>query len=101
MTKELEGECTEVTQVHPDAEVNEIEEKILFMLGIYPIMTHTMLQIALGTDNRSSTWRPILNKLVDEGKVIIDEIPRKTPKGQHRSYTRIYLPLLPAPMQIG
>ena len=74
----------------------DIEEKIKFILGIYPILTHTMMQIAIGTGVPPRTWRPVLNKMVDSGTVVVDEVARLTPKGQHRSYTRLYLAGCPA-----
>ena len=47
----------------------EIEVKILHLLGIYPIISPTMLQGGLGPSVKPALWRPVLARLINEAKV--------------------------------
>jgi hypothetical protein len=47
-----------------------IEYKILCTLVLYPRVSPSMMQCALGANTAPRYWRPILNRMVDEGKVL-------------------------------
>lgn len=70
----------------------EIEVKILHLLTIYPIISPTMLQTVLGPPVKPAIWRPVLDKLVDEGKVIQEHEPAVTPAERYNNYPRLRLP---------
>lgn len=71
---------------------DDIAKKILHVLEIYPIISHTMLQVSLGPQLPARTWRPVLDNLIEAGKVTTDTIGAKSPSGRHITYTRIQLP---------
>ena len=77
-----------------DEEVQaQIRAKILHTLKVYPVISPTMLQSGgLGPSVRPSVWRPVLQELIAEGKVVQDTIPSSTPSGRYNAYQRLYLP---------
>ncbi len=72
-------------------ESSGIREKILHVLGVYPILSPTMLQIGLGTSLPTIEWRPVLEELIAAGLVERDEYSAQTSSGRNYSYTRIRL----------
>ncbi len=70
----------------------EIEEKILHILEIYPIISPTMLQGGIGAYLKPLLWRPVLNKMVKAGQVIETQESVTTPRGRYNSYTKLSLP---------
>ncbi len=70
----------------------EIETKILHLLGIYPIVSPTMLQGALGPSLKPKIWRPVLQKMKKEGKIVETKVDGETPTGRYNAYTKIQLP---------
>jgi hypothetical protein len=70
----------------------EIEVKILHLLGIYPIISPTMLQGGLGPSVKSALWRPVLARLIDEGKVVEDQQSVQTPADRYNTYSKLHLP---------
>jgi len=70
---------------------NEIRLRILHILGIYPIISPTMLQGGLGPFCRPADWRPILSELLEEGVVIREEEQLPTTQGRSNSYSKLRL----------
>lgn len=70
----------------------EIEVKILHLLGIYPIISPTMLQGALGPAVKPILWRPVLARLLEEDKVVEEQEPLMTPADRYNTYTKLSLP---------
>jgi hypothetical protein len=68
-----------------------IEDKILHVLSIYPRISHSMLQIGLGSSLPTSIWRPILQQLLDTGKVKEDVLVKVAPSGRHQTYVILSL----------
>jgi|ERR1700761_2356667 len=68
-----------------------IRAKIMHVLGIWPMLTSSMLQNGMGVQTPARDWRPVLSKMRNEGLVLEDEIQVTTHLGQVRSYTRIFL----------
>ena len=68
-----------------------IEVKIIHLLGIYPVISPTMLQGGLGPSVKPALWRPILMDLIDRGVVIEESESRQTPTDRYNSYAKLYL----------
>lgn len=69
----------------------KIETKILHLLRIYPIISPTMLQGALGPATRPVQWRPVLINLIAQGKVIEEQKSMQTPSERYNTYTKLFL----------
>ncbi len=69
-----------------------IEVKILHLLGIYPIISPTMLQSALGPSTKPADWRPVLGKLIAAGRVIEEQKSMQTPSERYNTYSKLSLP---------
>ncbi len=69
-----------------------IETKIVHLLGIYPIISPTMLQSGLGPSTKPAQWRPVLQKLITEGKVIEEQKSMQTPSDRYNTYSKLSLP---------
>ncbi len=70
----------------------EIENRILHLLHIYPIISPTMLQGGLGPYVKPKNWRPVLAKLVEEGKVVESQESLQTPSNRYNTYSKLSLP---------
>lgn len=74
----------------------QTREKIVHVLEIWPVISPSMLQIGLGTSFPTSIWKPILDKMVDDGTVKRWEHQKNAPNGSNRSYTRLSLTAMPS-----
>jgi len=83
------NESSEVEQVSPTDE--EIKVKILHQLGIYPIISPTMLQGALGPQLKPALWRPVLAKLIQDEIVVEEMETLLTPADRYNTYTKLSL----------
>ena len=70
----------------------DVRAKILHLLGIYPVISHTMLQSGLGPYTKPALWRPVLQELIDEGEVLETQDTIDTPSGRYNTYTKLSLP---------
>jgi hypothetical protein len=68
-----------------------LHDKIIYLLGLYPIISPSMLQSVLGPNTPPAEWRPVLNELVEEGTIILDAITSATPAGRHVTSKRLML----------
>lgn len=68
-----------------------IEQKILHVLNRYPKLSHSMLQVGLGTSLSSKMWDPVLNRLIQEGKIKIATFQDKSPSERDQTYHVISL----------
>lgn len=75
-----------------DATQQEMEAKILHVLKIYPVISPTMLQSGLGAYVKPALWRPALEKLKAEGRVIEVQEGHQTPSDRYNTYSKLYLP---------
>ena len=75
-----------------DMTPEEIEAKILHLLGIYPIISPTMLQGVLGPPVKPALWRPVLEQLIEDGKVIAEQEGLLTPAERYNNYSKLRLP---------
>lgn len=72
-------------------EQGEIEDKIVHILGIYPIISPTMLQSGLGPYVKPAIWRPALQELIARGRVIETQESLQTPAERYNTYTKLRL----------
>lgn len=72
----------------PDENTSEefLKQKILFILGIYPRLSHSMLQIGMGTGLPALLWRPSLDALIAQGVVKSENVQLTTPSGRAQTY---------------
>lgn len=68
-----------------------IEHKILHLLRIYPRISPSMMQIGIGSSLPVSIWRPILSRLIEEGKIREDFIVSPSSTGRQQSHTVLSL----------
>lgn len=66
-------------------------ERILHVLSVYPAISHSMLQIGVGTSYPPSVWKPVLDALIAEG--IVKQIPIQaiTPSQRAQAYNVLCL----------
>ena len=81
-----------MTNETKDLTSEEIEVKILHLLGIYPIISPTMLQGALGPAVKAALWRPVLAQLVEDGRVEEEQESLLTPTDRYNTYAKLKLP---------
>lgn len=75
------------------AETGEmIRKKILFLLTVYPRLSRAMIQVGLGTAMPPSLWSPILEALIQEGKVGLTAESYVTPRNTNQTYQIYHLP---------
>ena len=65
-----------------------IEERIIYFLGIYPGISPSMLQTALG-NIKPHEWKPILERMIEEKKILRGYMAHLTPYG--RNFTHCHL----------
>lgn len=46
-----------------------IRQRIVHTLRIYPQLSHSMLQVGIGTGLSPTLWHPVLEKMIEEGIV--------------------------------
>ena len=46
-----------------------IEDKILYVLGLFPTVSPSMLQISLGANIKIQQWHPVLERMIAEEQV--------------------------------
>ena len=68
-----------------------IEAKIVHLLGIYPIISPTMLQSGLGPYVKPGLWRPALAALIEAGRVKEETESLQTPSERYNTYTKLSL----------
>lgn len=69
-----------------------VEAKIIHLLSIYPIISPTMLQSGLGPYTKPAVWRPVLQRLIAEGRVVEDQESAQAPSERYNTYSKLSLP---------
>lgn len=69
----------------------DIEERILFVLSVYPTISPSMLQISLGSGLPTKMWHHVLDKLIQERKVFRGSTARTRPNGRQQTLQFISL----------
>lgn len=67
------------------------EARITHVLQVFPYLSGSMLQVGIGTSMRPTEWKPVLEKMVEEGKVKRHQVKARTPKGNDQLYTVYHL----------
>ncbi len=86
---------TEETTFPDDSLAQVIEEtklRILHALKVFPFISASMLHQAIGTATPGKLWRPILEGLVEDGKIEVYELSALSPTGRMQAYTIYHLP---------
>ncbi len=73
---------------------NGVRENILYILGIFPNISPSMLHITLGGSLPTSIWKPILEDLVDQDFVIRTQLVSQAPNGRMRHHTLLKLSII-------
>lgn len=68
-----------------------IRDKIVHVLSIYPRISVSMLQIGVGTSLMPGLWKPILQRMIQEGQVLEERKMYRTPTDRQQSYTILSL----------
>lgn len=71
--------------------IDGIKSRITRVLEVYPKISPSMLQIALGTGVLAATWRPILDEMIEEKIVKRSHVQIDDVGGRSRSYTVLSL----------
>jgi len=86
MTKKTTTQQVVLTEIQ-----QEIQDKILHILTIYPVISPTMLQAAIGASIKPLVWRPALTNLITNGQIKAASIEATTPTGRYNRYQTIQL----------
>lgn len=78
--------------VDTEVQEQEVEAKILHLLAIYPVISPTMLQSGLGPYTKPAVWRPVLQRLIEEKKVVETQESLQTPSDRYNTYNKLSLP---------
>lgn len=68
-----------------------IRDKIVHILSIYPKLSHSMLQVGIGTSMPPGIWKPVLLKMIGEGIIENTSRSTSTPTGRVQAYTILSL----------
>lgn len=68
---------------------DELAARIVHLLSIYPCVSPSMMQIGLGV--KAGLWRPVLDTMIEDGRVTRNSHNSTTPSGRHQSYTILTL----------
>lgn len=69
----------------------DIEDKLIHLLKIYPYLSPSMLQVGLGTSMPSKLWKPVLEELIGRHVIGEENLMMLSTKGRHQTYTRLHL----------
>lgn len=73
-----------------EEETRALEDKIVFVLSVFPGISWIMLQMGLGPNTKSGYWRPLCQEMIEDGKVILETELAYSTIGQYRSYPKLY-----------
>lgn len=68
-----------------------IVERIRHTLRIYPRISPSMLQVGIGTALTPSLWRPVYERMKEDGEIEEQTVQAQTPTGRIQVYTVISL----------
>ncbi len=96
----LPPEALSPRETVPSSSADLLAQKAVFLLTIYPRLNATRLHLGLGPHIPPREWKPVLDRLIEDGVVKREIVNLQSPLGQFRSYTVISLtdpPPLPKP----
>jgi hypothetical protein len=69
---------------------DNIRERIKHVLTIFPTLSHSMLQVGIGTGVPPALWHPVLNQMVKDGTLKKKIVQTTNPvTGRSQTYTLI------------
>lgn len=68
-----------------------IRDKILKVLEIYPKISPSMLQIGIGSSIPTKIWRPVFDKMVEDGTLVQDDIVSLSSTDRNQVYRVVHL----------
>lgn len=74
-----------------ETETRMLRSRITELFGVYPRMSPTMLQAALGPSLSPRIWRPVMDKMIHEGTLTLDAEMPPVVSGRSRPYTVLSL----------
>ena len=83
-----------MTQVEEDIEGPDedfIAKQIKCYLEVYPVLSPTMLQSALGPQLSPKIWKPVLEDMITNGIITRDTVGVQMPSGRHRDFVTLAL----------
>lgn len=72
-------------------EFEGIAARIRHVLEIWPILSPTLLQAALGPQIKSEQWRPVLEEMISSGIIKQEIINKQSPAKRYNDYQRLML----------
>jgi len=72
-------------------ELQLLRERILHSLEIFPFLSSSMIHMSIGTSTPRGLWKPVLERLVEDGVVLVTEIFATTPNNRTQTYTIFHL----------
>lgn len=64
----------------------EIERRIIHVLTIYPKLSMTMIQVGIGTSIPAHRWRNVLERLLEQGKIVRHNVVAESIRGRMQTY---------------
>lgn len=95
--EELTVDVEAVVEAEGETVQDDTREKILFILGIYPYISRSMIQVALGPGLPPKLWDPVLAGMVDKKEVCHCWENVTAPNGRASTKGVYYLPSFPYP----
>jgi hypothetical protein len=68
-----------------------VSQRILYLLNVYPGISRSMLQVAIGAAMSPTIWKPVLEQLIKEGKVKQLTKAGRTPMGRTIQHLHLYV----------
>lgn len=87
----LEEEELVPNEMELDPTQQDIAARIKHVLMIYPKLNPSMLQVGMGTSFPPAFWKPILQKLIENGHIVNNTRTLSGPTGRMQVYTILEL----------
>lgn len=69
----------------------DIKDKIIHLLQIFPVISPSMMQIGIGSSLPTKIWKPVLRQLILDKVVKEDFFVHPSAAGRQQSYTLLSL----------
>lgn len=92
MTQEPRNDNINNNKKAQEAKEDIVRKLILHVLEIYPRLSSSLLQQAIGPQYPSSVWRPIVQTMLDAGEIVLHNMTAERPTGMMKTYTVYMLP---------
>jgi hypothetical protein len=75
----------------------DTKQKLLHLLDIYPYLPKALIQTGMSPALPPKFWKPILDKCVEDGEILVAKISTQTPNGRNLQKEVYHLPKYPYP----